>query len=333
MGHSPTCSILLLCFCIQVLWGLPELVTGAEKKSVTSLNSPVAQEYEGKAEYNEILYKILTAKAEKFKYYADQFSRRAEVFLSRAKFHRKSSDDLQTEAQQHETKASEFFSKSRSSREKAMELNTIKLDFLNRARNEYMNYAMSKSRSHIAQTRAQSYENEAKHYFSWAANLLRRSEEIQKEAVIQRKHGTESQKKAEKEIADSEAHDREASEHLNKARMYETKANDLALKAKEAFKLYDDFISSSTNEHNTGREKRVRALNEIVVAKVYDQAAMDMKTIAQVQNGEFTELITRSKAASKAAQVYKSAVSEAIDSSRVIQDSVRQRGKIISYTA
>jgi hypothetical protein len=312
----------------QGAFGLPDqyasgLSAVAENKA--AIVSTVAHEYGRKAAFSEIQSRILQSKADKFKYYGEQYSRRAELFQKMAKEYRQLSEENESAAQVHENKSSDYASKSRMSREKAMELEAIKAEYMSRARQENRNFETATSRSQIALSRARGLENEAKNYFTWAANLIKISDVLRKEANIQNRHGLESKKRADSEEKNSKTYEIEANKHLNNAQFYETKASDISSKINEAFRLYEDFLVSATNEHNIGRENRVRATDEALIAKVYDQAAMDMKIIAHVQEGEYAELKGKAKATGTTAQVYKAAQAEVLHAAQVTRDTLRYK--------
>jgi hypothetical protein len=106
---------------------------------------------------------------------------------------------------------------------------------------------------------------------------------------------------------------------------YEAKASEAALEIKEAYWLYEDFIVSATNESNFGREARARAIDEALITKVYDQAATDMKTIANIEEGEHTKLKRKATAIGETAQEYEEAESEVLHVAKVTRDSMKHK--------
>ncbi|PSN52084.1 hypothetical protein C0J52_03908 [Blattella germanica] len=278
--------------------------------SKAAIVGSVAKEYERRANFSSEQAKALRVKADKFKFYMEQFSKRLDLLHKKIDKHKNLAKLSHSSAHVHEKKAGDFASKARTSREKANQLEVIKSEYLRRANNEYRSYSLAKIKAQVAHTRAKDLEAEVQHYLDWASDLLKKCDELRKASDVQKKHASESKNKAEKEIKSAQLHEKDAGSHLSKAKAFETKAGEITLKIKEAYRLYEEFMASSANENNVGKEKRVKATDEEIVAKVYGQAAVDMKTTYDIQKAEYTDLKNQADAADKAAKLYIKAAEE-----------------------
>jgi hypothetical protein len=253
------------------------------------------------------LVETYKAKANQHEYYYDQFSKRATLLERRVKEHQEKSEKLQDSARDHEEKANGYLKKSRSSLKAAEDLHSLAAQYLSQSKTEIKAFAIADAESREAAVLSRGYELEAKDHFIWATDLRRRAERLLHLANLHRTYSAEAEHNAEKQKELAEQEEASSKTHLEQAQKFESKHLLSDIRAKEYFRKYEDYLVKSRVENNFARQSKIKASYEEALSKAFDQASLDMKSIAKTEEAESSSLKSKAESEGRAARALQTA--------------------------